>query len=241
LVTADAMMVEPPGAPLVSCVVPAWNAQRFLRQAIDSVLQQTWRPLELIVVDDGSTDDTAAIARSYGALLRLLQRPNGGPCAARQAGVDAAAGTFVAFLDADDRWLPDKLGQQVAALTAAPEAGYCTCLIAAMDADRLGAAAGPAALMQARHGFIASCLLIRRSVFDAVPMPRESPSLATRAEFEWFARLQRAGVGGVPVQQLLAHRRLHRGNLSRALSSAAVDAAFDVIARHRRGGGEPGE
>lgn len=116
--------------PLVSVVVNAFNAERYLAETLESVFAQTLDDWELIVVDDGSTDRTLGIARAASRgreeKVRVLQHPNGGnhgPSLARNRGLDAARGTFVAFLDADDVWLPDKLEQQVAILRAHPQAG----------------------------------------------------------------------------------------------------------------------
>ncbi len=111
----------------VSVIIPAYNAAWCVRRAIDSVLAQSFRDFELIVVDDGSTDDTSEILRSYGTLIRIVSKPNGGLSSARNAGIAAAHGEYVAFLDADDGWLPEKLSRQVALLDAYPEIGFCSC------------------------------------------------------------------------------------------------------------------
>ncbi len=112
--------------PLVSVVIPAYNAAPFIRRAIDSVLAQTWKKLEIIVVDDGSTDETAAIASSYGKPVTLVQKPNGGPSSARNLGIRKSRGDWIAFLDADDYWLPEKLERQVILLREKAELGFCS-------------------------------------------------------------------------------------------------------------------
>lgn len=111
-------MVEGAGTrPLVTVVIPAYNAERFIAQAIGSVLSQDFGTLELIVVDDGSTDRTAAIANSFDdSRLTLISGPNRGLSRARNAGLTRARGEAIAFLDADDYWLPRKLGVQVTEL-----------------------------------------------------------------------------------------------------------------------------
>jgi glycosyltransferase involved in cell wall biosynthesis len=103
--------------------MPAYNAAAYIPDAIRSVLDQTWRDLELIIVDDGSTDATTTVAESVAssdARVRLVSRPNGGPSAARNTGIDARRGELIAFLDADDVLLRDKLERQVAFLDATP-------------------------------------------------------------------------------------------------------------------------
>ncbi|MCZ2291213.1 MAG: glycosyltransferase [Burkholderiales bacterium] len=116
-----------PAAPVVSVVIPAYNAAWCVRKAIDSALAQDFRAHQIIVVNDGSTDDTLAVLRSYGEAIRIVDQRNGGMSNARNAGLRAARGEFVAFLDSDDWWLPGKLGRQVELLRARPELGFCSC------------------------------------------------------------------------------------------------------------------
>lgn len=110
------------GSPTISVVIPCYNAAPFLAAAIDSTLGQTSPPLEVIVVDDGSTDDSARIAQEYGPPVRVIRQTNQGESAARNRGIAAARGDWVAFLDADDLWVPTKLERQIDAIRgAAPE------------------------------------------------------------------------------------------------------------------------
>jgi glycosyltransferase involved in cell wall biosynthesis len=99
--------------PTVSVVIPTYNYGRFISMAIDSALGQTLPPMEIIVVDDGSTDDTAEVCARYGGKIRYIRKENGGPSSARNAGIAAATGDLIALLDADDRWLPEKLALQI--------------------------------------------------------------------------------------------------------------------------------
>lgn len=116
--------------PSVSVIIPTHNRSRYLRGALESVFGQTYPPLEVIVVDDASDDDTPALLESFTARIRTHRRPQcGGPSAARNSGVAMARGDLLAFLDSDDEWLPNKLAVQVAALTQAdrPYGGiFCT-------------------------------------------------------------------------------------------------------------------
>ncbi len=96
----------------ISVVIPAFNAERHIGRAVRSVLAQTRAADEIIVVDDGSTDGTAEAVRSFGETVRLIQQPNAGASVARNTGIEAAAGEWIAFLDADDEWLPEKLDAQ---------------------------------------------------------------------------------------------------------------------------------
>ncbi|MCK9985524.1 MAG: hypothetical protein AzoDbin1_01996 [Azoarcus sp.] len=119
--------------PTVSVIIPAWNAAWCVGRAIDSVFAQEYRDFELIVVDDGSTDDTAAVLATYADRLQVVTKPNGGMSSARNAGIRAARGLYLAFLDADDRWLPYKLARQVAMLGSHPELAFCAAVATIED------------------------------------------------------------------------------------------------------------
>lgn len=110
----------PGNGTLVSAVIPAYNTERYLRRAIESVLAQSYGPLECIVVDDGSTDRTAEVARSFGERVRYIAQANSGASAARNTGIQAARGRYIAFLDADDYWLDTKIEHQMRVIEANP-------------------------------------------------------------------------------------------------------------------------
>jgi glycosyltransferase involved in cell wall biosynthesis len=132
----------------VSVVIPCYNAEPFLGEAIESVLRQTVPPGEVIVIDDGSIDRSVAVAQSFGAAVRVIQHANGGPSLARNRGIEEARGEWIAFLDADDLWLPEKMEKQLALLEGQEEVAcvhthyYCfgalTCTPPISDAQRRG-------------------------------------------------------------------------------------------------------
>src|SRR3954470_1810603 len=107
----------------VSVIIPTYNYARYLPQAIDSALGQTHAPLEVIVVDDGSTDDTPRVLEAYASRIRVIRQANQGAGAARNAGIAAARGEYVAFLDSDDLWRRDKLELQLARFREEPDLG----------------------------------------------------------------------------------------------------------------------
>src|SRR5262249_26420702 len=111
-----------PMAPLVSVLMPVYNREAYLAGAIESILAQTYRPLEIIVVDDGSTDASAAIAQRY-AEVRYAYQPHAGIAAARNRTLSLARGEYLAFLDSDDLWEPSTLDRQMAVMLSAPELG----------------------------------------------------------------------------------------------------------------------
>jgi len=116
---------HPPPSLRVSVIIPTYNRSWCLAEAIDSVLSQTYRNTELIVVDDGSTDETPALLARYGNRLRCLRQTNRGVSAARNHGIQAADGVLIAFLDSDDTWQPDKLARQVDFFDRQPAAKIC--------------------------------------------------------------------------------------------------------------------
>ncbi len=128
-------------APLVSIIIPTFNRAGLLPAAVRSVLAQTWRPLELVVVNDGSTDNTQEVlsalepeARSANVAHKFITKENGGVCRARNAGVDAASGDYFGFLDDDDSFDPRKTELQVAALKASHADAAC-CYVTKVTAD----------------------------------------------------------------------------------------------------------
>lgn len=123
-------------SPLVSVVIPAYNVEKFIRQSLQSVLAQTFTDFEVIVVNDGSIDGTVAAASAFeDPRIRILTQRNRGLAGARNGGIRAARGLYVAFLDADDLWLPEKLAMHVKHLDANPQVGVSYCPSAFMDDD----------------------------------------------------------------------------------------------------------
>lgn len=127
--------MTPSAEPAVSVVIPAYNAAWCVGRAIDSVLAQDFADREIVVVNDGSTDDTARVLASYGDAIRVVTQANGGMSSARNAGIRAARGRYLAFLDADDRWLPGKLGRQMALMAQRPELAFCAATARFEDPD----------------------------------------------------------------------------------------------------------
>jgi glycosyltransferase involved in cell wall biosynthesis len=119
----------------ISVIIPAFNYARYLREAIDSVFAQTYPALEVIVVDDGSTDDTPAVLAAYGDRIRAIRQQNHGVSAARNTGINAARGEYIAFLDADDVWRPAKLEAQMARFDADPHLGLVYCGAESFNAE----------------------------------------------------------------------------------------------------------
>jgi len=225
---------EPSPQPVVSCIVPAHNSAAFIRDALDSILTQTHRPLEIIVVDAGSTDDTATIARSHAPDIRLLEIGDRSPAVARNAGIDAASGPFVAFLDADDLWLPEKTARQLRFLSENPQFGACITLAqnfwpAALSDEESSFDGHRRA--QPIAGYASITLLAHRAFFDRIGRFRED--LWHSDSTEWFIRVGERDEAIGLVSEVLVRRRLHEANLSRRLSGRARDEFLDLIKQSR--------
>jgi glycosyltransferase involved in cell wall biosynthesis len=209
--------------PLVSVIIPVYNSARYLGEAVGSVLAQTYRPLEVILVDDGSTDDSAEVARSFGDAVRLYSQANGGVAAARNRGLAMAAGELLAFLDADDFWSEEKLSRQTAVLLADPSLdvvfGHVRQFHSPELADSLRQTTHYAA--EVMPGYHAGTMLIRREAFERVgPFESQWP----RAEFvSWHLRATDAGLRMLMLPDVMMHRRLHDANQSLRLRHGAVD------------------
>jgi len=170
---------------VISAVIPAYNAEQFIRRTIDSVLAQTYTDYEIIVIDDGSTDNTAEVVKSYGSKVRYFYQQNSGDGAARNAGIYAAKGEWVAFLDHDDEWLPDKLKIQMELLSRNPQLRWCAANFYKQSESRRVTAGNEMALTVALGGrdyfenfftafsegkckFMTSTMVVHKEVFERV-------------------------------------------------------------------------
>lgn len=219
---AEQSAVEFSGAsgrpPTVSVIIPAYNGARFLREAIDSALAQTWKDSEVVVVDDGSTDETPSIIAAYGSRIRSLRRTNAGAAAALNAGIRATQGEWVAWLSQDDVWEPTKLARQMEVARADPAAGLIYTDYWKIDeAGRVLSeyrAAPPATPRRRMLRLIADCYinansaLFRRSVLERVGLFEEGQRWAIDLDL-YFRILPEAEIRHVP--EPLLRYRVHPG------------------------------
>ncbi|MBD2459423.1 glycosyltransferase family 2 protein [Oscillatoria sp. FACHB-1407] len=201
-----------PSSPFVSVIIPVYNGDRYLSEAIESVLQQTYQSFEVIVVDDGSTDNTATVAQQFGDTIRYLYQENGGTAAARNTGIQMAQGDFLAFLDADDLWLEHKLAVQVRAFAEQPTLDLVSGQVEQFFSPDL-----PPDVQATLHcpsdpipGCIPSALLIKRQAFDRVG---NFSTVWKVAEFpDWYARATETGLVTHTLADVVAKRRIHATN-----------------------------
>jgi glycosyltransferase involved in cell wall biosynthesis len=189
--------------PSVSVVIPVYNGARFLDEALASVFAQTYTDYDVVCVDDGSTDESVNIIARYGARVTLIRQRNAGGCAARNEGVRRTAGGYLAFLDQDDRWYPDKLARQVAALDAHPEAVLALCnsdrmnteglvvQVGATVRERPGLRTEPLGRLIGEDQLLSSAILVRRDAFVRAGMFDEQ--LHGFEDFDLAARLRQEG------------------------------------------------
>jgi glycosyltransferase involved in cell wall biosynthesis len=232
---------------LVSVVIPVYNAERFIEESIGSVLGQSHSEIQLIVVDDGSSDETVQVVRAFDdPRLTLMEQSHGGVCRARNHGMEAAAGDLIAFLDADDLWYPEKLSVQTEELERDPRLLALGSLMDYISADgkRLGVNGEAVAdedmerIAQGRFmPFQLSSTLFRSAVVkDVGGFDEELPGLAE--DLDLLARVAAVGpVRGVP--RVLGAYRVHPGSASvreRGRHRMATRFVRERLAARQRGG-----
>ncbi len=208
--------LEPRETGLVSVIMPVYNGERFIQEALDSIAGQGYPLIEIIVVDDGSTDSTREVVGGIDGPLRYYWQHNAGPASARNLGLRHSGGEFIAFLDADDLWLPGKLGRRVVCLTERPELLCCLGHIQNFWMDELADEAKEFEGMRFAEelpGFHLCATLARRRLFE--DLGSFDPGLRTGSDTDWLLRMRDAGVPYEVLPDLVAKRRLHSGNLTR--------------------------
>jgi glycosyltransferase involved in cell wall biosynthesis len=214
--------------PLVSCIVPTYNGEAYLAEALDSIVAQTYAPLEIIVADDGSTDRTLDIAARYR--VRVLAQANAGPAAARNLGLREASGQFVAFLDQDDVWHSEKLTRQMARFDLRPELD-----LSVAHVQRFWTVELPAQEQRFRDhrvatalpGYITGTFLVRRRVFDVVGPFDTGVRFAD--SMEWYLRARQRGIVAELLPDVLLRHRMHGRNLSQVEAARSRDEFLRVL------------
>ena len=224
----------------ISCILPVYNGERFLGEAIESVLEQGHDGLELIVVDDGSTDRAMEVLAEFGDRVRVFQQDQKGCAAARNLGLREATGSFIAFQDADDLWMPGKLKMQTARFRARPELDLCVGMVQNFwmdDVAEEGEAYAGHRFADPIPAFVLPAMLARKSLFDRVGGFNEA--LRRGSDADWFLRAREAGAVGEAPDTLVLKRRLHSANLTRgdlASRDSLLESMKASLDRRRRAG-----
>jgi glycosyltransferase involved in cell wall biosynthesis len=223
--------------PLVTVIIPVYNGERYLREAIDSAINQTWRPLEIIVVDDGSTDSSTSIVHTYSEPVRCISQQHEGCQSALNRGVTSAVGEVFAFLDADDLWVPNKLQVQMSAHQEYPEMdmifGHVRQFFTPdLDEDSRKRLLIPTEMLP---GYCAGAMLITRNSFFKAGL-FDSPT--ERGPFiSWYAKAQQNGLTGIMLPDIVLLRRIHNANMGLMGAGSKKDFTHilkDVLDRRRK-------
>lgn len=231
--------------PKVSCIIAVYNGDRYLREAIDSLLAQDYPNVEIVVVDDGSTDATPDVVEGYGDLLVALRQDNQGVSVARNRGVDAATGDLLCFLDADDLLDPRKIAMQVAAFEGEPTLDLCDCHTSYFWSPEL---AESQLRSDSRHGEEfwhdiipghISTWLFTRDLWTRIGT--FEPGKRFAEDVDWYARGKDIGMCRRTLPDTLTARRLHPGNVTAGDRNAQRDDLTEALMAHllrkRKGGG----
>ena len=197
---------------LISVIIPVYNGEHYLAEAIESALAQTWEPIEIVIVDDGSTDGSADVASRFASSVKYDLQPHAGPGAARNRGARLARGEYLAFLDADDLWLKEKLKLQMAAMqgSAPPDAvfGHVEQFVSPdLSPDQAAKMDWQPAPMPAR---LPGTMLVRREDFEKVGC--FSTALRVGEFIEWYARATELAFQDIIIPEVILRRRIHADN-----------------------------
>ena len=217
-------------SPLISCIVPVYNGERYVKEALDSILAQTYRLLEIIVVDDGSTDRTVELLANYGEQIRYLEQPHVGPAAARNLGVGTAQGEFIAFLDADDLWHPEKLARQMARFRDCPDINLCFACFQNFWTRELAEEekryqGHP--MSQPLSAYSICSLLAPHTAFER--FGNFDNDLRGNENMHWFLHAAERGAVIEVLPDVLMYRRIHPHNRSRRGNVKNVDLFFPIL------------
>ncbi len=198
---------------LVSIIIPVYNGEKFLKEAVESVYAQTYKHFEIVVVDDGSTDGTVELVKSYPD-IQLIEQEHKGVAAARNNGLSHARGEYIAFIDCDDIWNPDKIEKQINFFKKKPETGVIVCYeILFVQPGNLPPKHIKEDFFKNEHpAYIPSAVIIKKSIFESVGKFNEE--LEVGEDTDWFARAKDLNIGMTVVPEVLLHKRLHQNNLS---------------------------
>ncbi len=226
---------------LVSVIIPVFNAASFLPQAVASIERQGNHAIEIIVVDDGSTDSSREVARSLPSVSQYFYQENKGPSAARNVGLQHARGEFVAFLDADDLWPAGKLDRQLGRLRAEPKLDVILGRIQYISlpgAENLEMKFENTEDRTLTHVHLGSGVY-RAQVFERVGLFEES--LRYSEDVDWFMRAREEDISMVILGDITLFYQLHPGNMTRGMNSERSNLAtvmrLSLERRRRRGGG----
>ena len=218
----------------ISVIIPAYNAGETLAETLDSVLAQSCKAYEVIVVDDGSTDTTVAIATSHSLMPKVISTANHGAASALNLGIKSATGDVLTFLDADDLWLETKIEMQSAVLVNEPQVDMVFSCMEAFLCPGLSpdVAVNLAFPEGSQPGYLIGTLMVRRDVFSRNGF--FDPALRTGYFIDWFSRVRSEGGKLKMLPQTHLKRRIRRGTLGQRQPGANDPLSSDFLEIARR-------
>lgn len=215
--------------PKISVILSVFNGKNYVQEAIESVLAQDYPNVELVLVNDGSTDETADILQGYLDQAIIITQMNHGLGAGRNAGIQAASGDYLSFIDHDDLWERGKLSQQMAAMNSVEQdlivfSHVQQFVCSTLSADERSCLRVPEEPMP---GFIAGTMLLSRARFNEVG---EFFAINQVGEFvDWYLRAQEKQIPVQMMPQVLLHRRIHRTNMGRQAEAYQRTAYLRIL------------
>jgi glycosyltransferase involved in cell wall biosynthesis len=206
-------------APLISVVIPVFNCEKYLGAAIESILAQNYKPIQIVVVDDGSTDNSAAVARGFSQVEYHLQ-DHAGVATALNKGIGETKGDFIAFLDADDLWMAGKLRRQLDAFENDPELSM---VMGKVEQFRETGPEGAPVSLGLFNGYLKIAMLIRRSALFRVGL--FDTQWKTGDFIDWYVRATELQLKSLMLPEVVARRRIHDTNMGITQRDAQSDYA----------------
>lgn len=215
--------------PLVSVVIPVYNAGPYIGEAIESIISQSYKPIEILIIDDGSSDSSAEVLKTFKN-IRYVHQAHGGPSKARNLGISLALGKFVAFHDADDICMPNRVTEQMGVLLsdATIEVVYSRIQNFIDVNAEVPRFFKTNELMKPRMGFISSALM-RKTVFEKVGLFNEGIKIGE--DIDWMVRAENRSVCSTTIPEVLVKRRLHETNLSSDIEIGHRNLAKILLAK----------
>jgi glycosyltransferase involved in cell wall biosynthesis len=210
--------------PLVTCIIPAFNGERYIESAIESVLNQTFKNIEIIIIDDGSTDNTPNLIEKFNGKIRYIRQSNSGSAVARNLGISKASGDFIGFLDSDDMWDKNKILFQLECFENNPGIEACLCNIKILNEKEKGILDDQYVIVTP---YTVCSILIKTETVKKVGY--FNVNLKFGEDTDWFMRIRKLDIPVKILKDTLVYARLHKDNLTNSFNVRSRDEIFSKI------------